>query len=467
MSGLSFPHYKPVTRNKFFYGWVIVAVCTLILTITYGLMYSYGVFFKPLATYFDWDRETVSLVYSVSLVSRGAISIGVGWLADKYGPRKIMVFCGFMIGLGFFLSAQVQTLWQFFMTYAVVESIGLSGAFGIGTAMTSRWFTKNRGLALGIISSGVGLGTLLIVPGTERLIEVLDWSQTFIICGVASGIIIMVSSLLLKAAPEWPLHSDSLPQGAREPDGERSFPQDRQELESSQAFAREKGGISEVREKPSQTYLADGEKRNQNPRTELVEKTLRQAVRDPRMIVMMAVFALLISCTQLVVVHLVNYATDMGITPLVAATFVSVIGVSSIGGRLIIGAGADRIGLNNTLITCVLLCIASMICLFFVKPLWSFYLFGVIFGLAYGGEVPQIPLFVGKFCGTKAMATVMGLVLFVGNIGGALGPWAGGKIFDMTSNYHWAFVAGLIVSILALILALILNRMIRETTPNH
>jgi MFS family permease len=453
MSGLSLPHGQPVARNKIFYGWVIVAVCTLMLVITYGLMYSYSVFFKPLATYFNWDRETVSLVYSVSLIFRGAISIATGWVADRYGPKKVMVFCGFMIGLGFFLSAHVQTLWQFFLTYAVVESIGLSGAFGIGTAMTSRWFTKNRGLALGIISSGVGLGTLLIVPGAERLIELLNWSQTFIICGVVSGIIIMVSALFLKPAPAaGPPLSHLPPQGEKSPEIIRF---------SSQVK------VDKDRENPSRSSLAEGVKRSQAQRPEQVEKTLLQAIRDPKVIVMMSIFAFLIGCTQLVVVHLVNYATDMGITPLVAATFVSVIGVASIGGRLIIGAGSDRVGLNNTLITCVLLVIASMASLFFVKSLWSFYLFGVIFGLAYGGEVPQIPLFVGKFCGTKAMATVMGLALFVGNIGGALGPWIGGKIFDMTSNYHWAFVAALIVSILALILTLVLNRMMKKQPLNH
>ncbi len=452
MSGLSLAHDKPVARKKFFYGWVIVAVCTLMLVITYGLMYSYSVFFKPLAAYFNWDRETVSLVYSVSLVFRGAISIATGWVADKYGPRKVMVFCGFMIGLGFFLSAHVQNLWQFFLTYAVIESIGLSGAFGIGTAMTSRWFTKNRGLALGIISSGVGLGTLLIVPGAESLIELLNWSQTFIICGVVSGIIIMVSALFLKPAPAGTLPSISLQKREKS-------------LESIRFSSQVKA--DKVRDNSSRSSLAGGVTRSQAQRPEQVEKTLLQAIRDPKVIVMMSIFAFLIGCTQLVVVHLVNYATDMGITPLVAATFVSVIGVASIGGRLIIGAGSDRVGLNNTLITCVLLVIASMASLFFVKSLWSFYLFGVIFGLAYGGEVPQIPLFVGKFCGTKAMATVMGLALFVGNIGGALGPWIGGKIFDMTSNYYWAFVAALIVSILALILTLVLNRIMKKQLLNH
>jgi MFS family permease len=185
---------------------------------------------------------------------------------------------------------------------------------------------------------------------------------------------------------------------------------------------------------------------------------LGDAIRSRRMLTMVIAFSLLIFCTQMVIVHLVNYATDIGITPLVAATFVSLMGFSSIGGRLVTGVGADRIGLHNSLILCCLLALLSMVILLFSGPLWTFYLFAVVFGFAYGGEVPQIPLFVSKFGGTKAMATLIGLTLFVGNIGGALGPWLGGKIFDATSNYQPAFIVGALAISVALILAVILKR---------
>jgi MFS family permease len=423
MSGLPLPDNPAATRSKFHYGWVVVSVGTLMLAITYGLMYSYSVFFKPLADYFSWDRATVSSIYSASLVIRGAISIGVGWLADRYGSVKLMVVCSFLIGLGLVLSSQVQTLWQFFVTYALIEAIGLSGTFGIVTALTSRWFTRNRGLALGIVSSGVGLGTLIIVPGTERLIDAFNWSQAFIICGFAAGGIMIISSLFLRPAPQPAVPGTG--------------------LSAKKETARAEKNI------PAQTR----------------ELNLAAALREPRMIIMISIFGLLIFCTQLVLVHLVNYATDMGITPLVAASFVSLIGLSSVGGRLAMGAGADRLGLNNTLIMCCLIVVGSLVCLLFTRAVWSFYVFAVFYGFAYGGEVPQIPLFVGKFCGTKAMATLVGLTLFVGNIGGALGPWVGGKIFDLTSNYHWAFIVGIIVALMASALSFVLKR--QSQSPNR
>lgn len=403
-----------ITRSKLFYGWVVVAACTLMVTITYGLLYSYSVFFKPIADYFSWDRASVSLIYSASLIIRGALSIPIGWLADRYGPMKLMVFCGFMIGLGLVLSSQVHTLWQLFITYAVIEAIGLSGAFGIGAALISRWFTKNRGLALGILASGSGLGSLLIVPGNERLINAFNWSWAFIICGTIGGVVMIALAFLLRPAP----HSAST--GDKKP-----------------------------------ALMA-----KYNDNTVIVESgvTLRQAVKDPRMISLMGAFFFFFFSTQMIMVHLVNYATDVGISPLLAATFISVIGAVSVAGRLSTGVGADKIGIHNTMILTRVFLVSSFICLTFTTSLWAFYLFAVIFSLPYGGEITQIPLYIGKYFGTKTMATLVGLCNFVLSAGGAMGSWVAGKIFDTTQSYQWAFIAGAVAGLVSLILVLILKR---------
>jgi MFS family permease len=398
--------------RKFFYGWMIVAACTLMIGITYGLMYSYSVFFKPLADYFSWDRATVSVVYSASLIIRGAFAVGVGWLADRYGPVKLSIFCGVMIALGLVLASRATDLWQFFFTYAVIEAIGLSGAFGIGTAMVSRWFTKNRGLALGIVSTGSGLGTLFIVPGNERLISALGWSHAFLVCGITAGVVMIAAVFLLRFPPS------NTPPAHVHPAGHAA-------------------GISPT------------------------EATLASALKDTRMMLLLGVFLLFFFCNQIIMVHLVNYATDIGIAPLIAATFISIIGAISIGGRLSAGAGSERIGINNTLILTHVFLVVSLVGLIFIRPLWSFYTFAVVFGFTYGAEVPLIPLFVGRFFGTRSMATIVGLVLFIGNIGGALGPWLAGKIYDATQAYHWAFIVGAIAAAVSLSLALTLKRQSR------
>ena len=145
----------------------------------------------------------------------------------------------------------------------------------------------------------------------------------------------------------------------------------------------------------------------------------------------------------------------------VVATFISVIGAVSIAGRLSYGIGSDKGGIHNALLLTRVFLVASFIFLLFSRSLWAFYLFAVIFVLPYGGEIPQIPLFIGKYFGTKAMATLVGLILFITSIGGALGPWVAGKIFDSTQSYQWAFTAGAIAGLVSLVLVLILKRINR------
>ncbi len=401
-------------RSKNNYGWVVVASCTLMLTVTFGLVYSYSVFFKPLVEHFNWNRATVSLIYSASVLIRAIISIGIGWLADKYGARKLMIFCGFMIGLGFLLSSQVQSLWQFFLTYALVTSIGFSGAFCIGTAVVSRWFTRNRGLAVGIVSTGAGLGTLFIVPLDAQLVNIFQWQKAFIICAAAAAIITIVLALLLRPAPK------------------------------SASRAENKPAIAKTGYQTEN--LSSG-------------ASIGEALKDSRMILFMLAILLFFFGVQMIMVHLVNYATDpdIGMNPLTAATLMSVVGAVSVGGRLLTGIGSDKIGLQRTLVLTSILLAISFVILIFIKSFLALYLFAVIFGLCYGGEVTLVPLFVGKHWGTKNLSTLVGFNSTANNIGGALGPWVAGVIWDATQSYEMAFIAGAIAGVGCLILVLILG----------
>jgi predicted MFS family arabinose efflux permease len=304
---------------------------------------------------------------------------------------------------GYLLSSRISLLWQFFLTYAVIEAIGMSGTWGICTTLPSRWFDRNRGLALGIVTAGSGLGTLLIVPSVERLVNAFDWSQAFVICGIAAGVLMVVPALFLKNPPH---------------------------------FA-----------------AAPGQTREQH-----TGSTIAGALRDSRMWLIIIAFLFFFFGVQIIIIHIVNYATDVGIDPLVAATFVSVIGLVSIFSRLSIGVIAEKIGLFLSLaITCVALA-AVFVLLMFTRSVWSFYLCAVLFGIPYGGETTLIPLAVGKFFGTRHMTTLMGISLFGINIGGASGAWLAGWIFDRTESYHWAFIAGAVCAIISMGAVLLLKR---------
>ncbi len=399
----SSPHQGAVSQKVPPYAWVIVAATALIVGTTYGLTYSYGVIFKPLVEYFNWNRATVSLVYSTGQIMKGVISIGAGWLADKYGVRKVLVTCGFIAGLGLVLSSRVTELWQFFLSYGVIHAIGLSGTFGICTTVVAYWFTKNRGLAMGIMASGSGLGTFFIVPAVERLLDAYDWSRTLLICGIAAGVLMVGAAATLREPP-WRILATNTPGSP-----------------------------------PSRSEGA----------------TVREGIRDPRLFLVGLSFMSFFFGMQIVMVHLVNHATDIGIDPLVAATFISVIGIVSIVSRLGIGVGSDKVGIYGGLLFTRAFLVISFILLLFVRSTGSFYLFAVLFSIPYGGEITQTPLVISKYFGTRAMATLMGINLFFITLGGTLGPWLAGEVYDSTSSYDWAFIAGAIAAAFSILMVLL------------
>ena len=307
---------------------MIVAACAVLVGITFGLMYSYSVFFKPLADYFGWDRASVSFIYSASMIVGGAISIGVGWLADRYGAARLMGFCGFMIGLGLILSSQVHNLWQLFLTYGLIEAVGIQSCFGIVAALASRWFIKNRGLAIAIITSGSGLGTFLIVPANGRLIHTFGLFETFTISGSVGGILMISLSFLLRPA-----------RGSFHPIGEKS------------------NVASEINNK----QMAAGPSLN-----------LRQALKNQRFVLVSVIFFLFSFSSQIILVHLVNYATDTGINPLIAATFIGVIGLVGIPCQISVGAGSEKVGIYNILMLVRILLVIAFIWLILAKQYGSF-----------------------------------------------------------------------------------------------
>lgn len=411
--------YSPASvavRSKVNYAWIILTVCTMVLLVTSGINYSYSVFFKPLASYFNWDRATVSAVYSIYQVVKGAAAIAIGWLADRFGPVKLMVFCGAMCGLGLVLTSRVNALWQIYLTFGLIEAIGMSGSFAIGSALVARWFNRKRGMALGIFSGGTGLGTLIMVPLAERLISAYGWAETFFVFGNFAWVFIVATAFLLRLPPQ----QQPVIKTAVEPS---DSPKGKSTMDIPQP-----------------------------------DKTLKMALRTRKLWIMLAVFFLFSYCLQTIMVHLVNYATDVGISPLVAATFISTIGAISVAGRVLMGMSSDRMGSSNSiLLSCALLAI-PLIWLPFVKSTWAFYAFAVIFGFAYGAEVPLIPMYIGQHFGTKALAALVGLNLCVSNIAGALGPWVSGKIFDITQSYQLAFWIIAVASVGSFLIALLLNK---------
>ena len=407
-----------------FYGWVIVGACFVIISMHTGLMYSYGVFFKHLIADFGWSRGATSGVHSLFMVVHGGFAIVMGWLADRFGPARVMAACAFIGGLGLALTSQINSLWQFYLTYGIIFGVGESAGFTITMSTTARWFIKRRGLALGIVASGAGIGTMIMAPAAERLITAFGWSTAYLVLAVAAWAVMIPSALVLRRDPA--------------EKGLRSYGSDEAVIEMDSIAQREVNA--------AETGIA-----------------LRAAVLYKPLWMLFAIFFTFNVCLQMVMIHLVNYATDIGIASLIAATFISIIGVGSFIGRLLMGTASDRIGASNALLICCIIMMVTLIFLIFAHEMWMFYLFAIIFGFAYGGEVPQMPVLVGRFFGMRAVAALVGVTVFGATIGGALGAWMGGQIFDVTQSYQLAFTIAAVTSFISIVLTLMLKKLKADT----
>jgi MFS family permease len=175
-------------------------------------------------------------------------------------------------------------------------------------------------------------------------------------------------------------------------------------------------------------------------------------------------FFLLNISVQVVMVHIANFTTDLGFETFTAAIIVSVIGIGSIIGRLVMGFVADKIGSVNSLIFTSLLLSASLLWLVFSRELWMLYVFAIFFSFAYGGEVPQVPLLITQFYGLGSVISLTAVTTAGIRTGGALGSWLGGVVFDLSHSYIIAFIITAFIAVATFILTLLLKK-IRTTQP--
>lgn len=387
----------PPTTGKeprFFYGYIIVLAGFFVMVLMNGAFYSFGVFFKPMLEEFGWTRAMTSGAYSLNMILWGSLSIITGRLNDRFGPRIVITACGFIFGAGYLLMSRISTLWQFYLFYGVIIAIGLSGCFTPIASTVTRWFTKRRGLATGIVISGIGVGTIIIPPLASQLISIYGWRTSYTILGITTLVLLIISAQFLRRDPE---------QMGQMPYGEDKL--------KPKGSVSKTGGFS-----------------------------LQEAISTRRFWVLCAVFFCYGFIVHTIMVHIVTHATDLGIAPVVASGILAAIGGISIAGRIGVGSVADKIGNKRSLLVNFFLLAISLLWLLAVRELGAFYLFAAVFGFPYGGLAIFNSLMTAEVFGLKAHGAIMGLVTFVYTTGSAIGPVLAGHIFDITGSYNSAFM---------------------------
>lgn len=411
-----------ICMNRFrrvFWGWYVVSSAFVIMFITYGARYSFGVFVKPMFTEYDWPMTIISIGASFNLVMYAVTGILTGWLLDKLAPKWIVTIGILITTAGFVSASFVKTPLGLYLSYGVLCGVGAAGSGAVASSATvGRWFIRKRGLAIGISSMGIGVGTMIMAPLAGTIVKNHGWRSGFLFIGLLIFVVgITVAQLFMgKTGPE---SCGLLPDGEK-PDKDAAK--------------------AEIQIRPAE------------------RASVRPVLGDFRfwLLAFCNIFAVL--TVMMTFVHQIPYAINRGIDKIEAAAAVGIIGVTGSIGKFFFGWISDRI--RDAKFSASLgffLMAAGMFILYHAKTITVLYLFALVFGFGYGSLAPVMPYLVSDRFGRHIMGTTYGwLIFFATGIGGSIGPLLGGYIFDATGSYAsgWAFNAVILLVVSFVILAL-------------
>ena len=403
---LSHRSYNEKEKGLYF-GWWVVAAAFLISAVAVGSFYCYGVFFVPVMAEFGWSRTVISGVALVGGLTYAATVPVTGWLADRFGFRPMTVIMAATLGLGLLLSSLVQSVWQLYLFTGFICGLGAPIAVALPLAMVTRWFVKRQGLALGIASAGIGVGTALLPLLATYLISSFGWRVSYGFLGLLIWATCIPAALITMRNPE--------PGYVGAPEGE----------------------------------LSTG-KSSLDPHGKRTDLSLSQALQTGPFWCLFTVFGLSIFCLGLAMTHLVPHARDMGLSAVTAAGLLSAMGAFSIVGRIGSGMVADRVGARPVLMAGILIQGVMMLWLVKADATWMFYLFAALFGLSYGGNIVLIPKLTAHIFGLASMGAIFGALSVADGLGFGTGPLLAGYVFDVTGSYDISFLlvaAGMVLAI--------------------
>ena len=399
--------------KKVFYGWWIVAASWVQFLVCGGTaFYGFTAFFNPIADEFGWSATRISLAFSLRSIEGGVLGPLIGFLTDRIGVRKIIIFGMALTGLGMILLSYTNSLMVFygiFLLFSLGTSAGLASAQYVAAA---NWFSKKRSWAMAILSTGFGFSGV-VGPILVWLIGQYGWQQAAIIMGVVMWLVGVPLGLVFRHRPE--------PYGYL-PDGEVP------------------GTITPDIKSTDAALTAS------TSATPANEFTTRQALAT-RTFWMLVLFGLLTGFAQSAIfVHEMPYLTSVGISRGIAGWVILGITGSSVIGRLGFGWLGDRFDKRYLLaIGAALQCIGVFIFAGISQP-WMLIPFLLFFGPGYASQIPLYPAIRADYFGLKQFATIGGFMGLGWTVCGILAPVLAGWVYDTTGSYRLIWLAYAIVT---------------------
>jgi len=407
-----------VKDREIFWGWFIVAGAFLVMGINYGARYCFGVFLKPMTEEFALSRSVISLAATINILLYAVGAIFVGRMLDRIAPRWIITAGACLAACGYILTGFVSSPLGFYITYGLMVGLGTTG-MGVVTCTSSvgKWFIKKRGLAIGLTSMGISFGTIVLTPLAGYIVNFFNWRTGLIALGIITFLVglIVSQTLMRKTNPE--AHG-LLPDG-------------------------DKTAI------PHQISLSPS----------FYKISTLVLFKDSRFWTLAVCQGLAFMVSMSVFVHQVAYATDNGIGKLAAATSLAAISFTGFIGQFFFGWLSDHIkdpkysfSLGTTFM------LIGMILLINARSVGELYFYALIYGFGYGSLAPAIPIIAADRFGRQVLGSIYGLLTFFIGLGGSIGPFLGGFIYDFAGSYGYLWIINIIVLIFITLAMLTLKK---------
>ena len=378
------------------YRWVIVFAGGLLGCIAIGAMFSLPVFLRPMAQDTGWSVTGISVAMTIGFIAMAAASMVWGNIFDRFGPRPVVLTGSVVLSLSLALSSRASSLIEFQLSFGLLIGAAAAAVFAPMMACVTGWFETQRGLAVSLVSAGMGMAPLTMSPLAAWLVTHYGWrSAMLVIAGIAAVVMIPVS-FLVRRPPAMQARPD--PTAASAPQS---------------------------------------------------DMTIAQAVRTPQFIALVLANFFCCAAHSGPIFHTVSYAQTCGIPMIAAVSIYSVEGLAGMGGRLAFGVLGDRLGALDVLLFGLLAQGFAILAYAFVSTLIPFYAVAATVGFIYAGTMPLYAVLVRENFPLKMIGTIIGGTAMAGSLGMSTGPLVGGLVYDHFGSYAPMYVSSCVMGLAA------------------
>ena len=384
-------------------NWPLVAAGALMSCVAIGVVFSLAVFLDPMGADTGWSRAGISAAMTLAFLAMGLAGFGWGTLSDRIGPRRVVLAGILLLGLASILASRASSLLAFQVTFGVLIGVAAGAFFAPIIAATSVSFDKRRGLAIALVSAGMGVAPMTIAPLAGWLVTLVGWRQTMLGIGVGTWVLLLPFVYFIRAAPV-----------------------------AAAAVGAPVGDTTSM--------------------------SAKDALRSRAFIVLGGAFFACCAAHSGPIFHTVSYAIGCGLPMVAAVTIYSMEGAAGLGGRLLFGVLSDKYGPKPVLVAGLLVQAFAAASYLAVNQLTGFYAVAVVFGAAYGGTMPLYAALAREAFNPRILGTVLGAATMVSSLGMALGPFIGGWLYDRFGSYTWLYIGSLMAGLAAAAIATMFPR---------